>query len=135
MVKSTINSSYVLIIPTTFRLCLGLGESTSPGSPGKHIILSWCGALLSNGIVVAYDLLFSYIGRLQMVLISITNRYSVPEGVALLATPFFKLGIYMVCYNIFNYFFSFHFKPKNNIIIIIKTSFVTIIIMRDDNTI
>lgn len=43
IVKSTINSSYVLIIPTTFRLGLGLGESTSPGSPGKHIIFSWCG--------------------------------------------------------------------------------------------
>lgn len=42
IVKSTINSSYVLIIPTTFRLGLGLGESTSPGSPIKHIILSWC---------------------------------------------------------------------------------------------
>ena len=37
MVSKTINSSYVLIIITTFRQDFGTGESTSPGCPGKHI--------------------------------------------------------------------------------------------------
>ena len=34
-----LSSSYVLIIITTFRRILGTGESTSPGCPGKYIIL------------------------------------------------------------------------------------------------
>ena len=40
VVRIIMNSSYVLIIITTLRKVLGLGESTSPSSPGKHIILS-----------------------------------------------------------------------------------------------
>ena len=36
-----LSSSYVLIIITTFRRILGTGESTSPGCPGKYIILLW----------------------------------------------------------------------------------------------
>lgn len=38
-VKTTMNSSYVLIIITTFRRILGMGEDASPGCPGKHIIM------------------------------------------------------------------------------------------------
>lgn len=35
----TMNSSYVLIMITTFRKTR-MGESTSPGCPVKHLILS-----------------------------------------------------------------------------------------------
>lgn len=35
-----LNSSYVLIMITTLRKVLGLGESTSPGPLVKYIILS-----------------------------------------------------------------------------------------------
>ncbi len=38
-VKITMNSSYVLIIITSSVRMLGTGESTSPGCPGKQIIL------------------------------------------------------------------------------------------------
>ena len=39
MLTIKLNSSYVLIIITTFRKVLGLSESTSPGCPVKYIIL------------------------------------------------------------------------------------------------
>ena len=37
-----LSSSYVLIIITTFRKDSESGESTSPGCPGKYIILFGC---------------------------------------------------------------------------------------------
>ena len=39
MPKMIWNSSYVLIIITTFRKDSESGESTSPGCPGKYVIL------------------------------------------------------------------------------------------------
>ena len=39
MLTIRLNSSYVLIIITTFRKDSESGESTSPGCPGKYAIL------------------------------------------------------------------------------------------------
>ena len=56
VVSIIMNSSYVLIsFPPSARL--GTGESTSPGCPGKHIILSGCGCCRSGrrGVVIDHD--------------------------------------------------------------------------------
>lgn len=39
IVKITMNSSYVLIMITSLHQDLGMGESTSPGCPEKHIYI------------------------------------------------------------------------------------------------
>ncbi len=66
MVSITINSSYVLIIITTFQQDSERDESTSSGCPDKHIMLSQIisyNFVLEISSIIAYNMLIKTAGR------------------------------------------------------------------------
>ncbi|EET62374.1 hypothetical protein BRYFOR_05409 [Marvinbryantia formatexigens DSM 14469] len=57
MLTIRFNSSYVLIIITTFRQDFGMGESTSPGCPVKHTIQLFLLKCVYNLLKTGYNIL------------------------------------------------------------------------------